>query len=498
MKKEILRLEHLNYSIQGTKLMHDLSLNVFEHEIFGLLGLVDAGKTLLADYLTGEKSIDGGRVYFNDVEIKNCRDLSRTRLDIAHITNEKILIQELTIAQNFYISVKNSSRIIYTKKQAVRFARSCLNDLEVNISADTPVRELNRCHQHIIAMCIAFYCHSRLIIVDDAMAGYSPQDIQDFRKFLNNLRRRNIAIMIMSNSIEYATILSDRIAVLKDGHCAKVIERSRFDKNTISQILLGTRYDEYEEPPTKKTGERKKIWLAVPGSSGKELVFEAEKGSVVSVFDPEDALYGAFVSLRDDKSPMPISYSSGSKTKRLYSVSRALRERTAIIFEDYFNMLFRDSSVRNNIELFSMDRLAKGPLGYISKRREQIFLKDSEYYSGYGERKRADGHMMSMAECQEILLERLRMFNPELLISVNLFFHLDPALINNSLSCFCEMAKSGTTVFVFDNGYSAFLRQFDTAFVVRGGVIESRLSRDDVKNTDVITKYLTQGYSGIV
>jgi len=490
MKKEILRLEHLNYSTQNRHLLKDLSLNVYEHEIFGILGLADAGKTLLADYLTEKRSIDSGRIFYNDIKINNCVNLNGKGLGITHITNDTKLISELTIAKNFYIAIKDSSRITYTKRKAVTFAQSCLNDLNISISAEKKAGSLNKCHQHIIAMCIAYHCHSKLIIVDDAMAGYSPQDIIEFQKFLNNLCRHNIAIMIMTHSIEYATMLSDRIAILKNGRNIKVIEKGYFDKNVISKILLGTSLSsfEYRKKAAKQPAHST---VSIYSVDHKEFVFEARKGSVVGIFDPDNILCDSLDVMKYETLKNPVVYTADGNSKKLYSIEQALRCRTAIIFEDYFTtMIYKNVDLKNNIGLLSFEKLSSGVFGYISKRREAVFLRDSEYYSENSDRNRFGFGMKNSIDRQKILLERLKMFNPELILCVKALSHLDPVLINMTFSSFHMMAECGAAVIVMSNDYSAFSRQFNRVSVVRNGRVEATLSQDELLNTDYVAKYL--------
>ena len=54
--------------------------------------------------------------------------------------------------------------------------------------------------------------------------------------------------------------------------------------------------------------------------------------------------------------------------------------RPFLFFEDYFtDGLFENSNLTTNIEFFSFERLAVGPVGYMSKRRESVLLKDSSF-----------------------------------------------------------------------------------------------------------------------
>ena len=490
MKKEILRLEHLNCSMQNRDLLKDVSLNLYAHEIFGILGLADAGKTLLADYLTGKRSIDSGCVYYNDVKIRHCENLAGKGLGVTHITKDTMLIEELTIAQNFYLAVKESSRILYSKRQATAFAQTCLNDLHVEISAGEKAGNLNKCHQHIISMCIAYHCHSPLIIVDDAMAGYAPQDILDFQKFLMNLSRQDIAVMVMTHNVEYATLLSDRIAILKDGRNIKVIEKEYFHKNMISKILLDSpNFSEGTIPVREK--KKGKVNLLLPSVNHRRIMFEMDRGSIAGVFDPDNILCDALNVLRYENLESPVCFSEDENFEKLSSLEEALEQRVVILFEDYFfTTIFKNLSLKENIELFSLGRLSRGICGYISRRREEVFLKDSRCCQENLRWKKVSLTAGNSIERQKILLERLRMFNPRLVICIKAISHLDPVLLNMTLSSFQELAQSGSGVFVLCNDYAAFSRQFDMAFIVRNDKIETILDQQQLVNTDMIAKYL--------
>lgn len=497
MKKEILRLEHLNCWMQNRNLLKDVSLNLFSHEIFGVLGLADAGKTLLADYLTGKRSIDSGCVYFCDEKIENCENLAGKQLGVTHITKDTMLIEEMTIAQNFYLAVKRSSRFFYSKRKAETFAQTCLNDLHVDISAKEKVGNLDKCHQHIIAMCIAFHCHSRLIIVDDVMAGYSSWDIIDFQKFLTNLSHHDIAVMVMTHSIEYAMMLSDRIAILKDGSNIKVVEKEYFNKNIMSKILLDT--SEYHEKVklSCKT-EEENVNLLLPTVKKKVIHLEVPKGSITGIFDPDNIICDVLNEMRYGPLSDSLYFLENQTFGKLKSVKEALEQRIVILFEDYFfTTIFKNISLMENIELFSMKRLSRGFCGYISRRRENVFLKDCRFFMKKHQWDNMGLKTGNAVERQKILLERLRMFNPRMVICIKSISHLDPALLNMTFSSFRDLAQSGSDVFVLCNDYVAFSRQFDTVFVVRNDKIETKLDQQQLSNTDMIVKYLVSASESV-
>lgn len=498
MKKEILRLEHIDCIVSGKHLLSDLSLNVYEHEALCILGMKNAGKTLLVDYLTGEASIAGGQVYFNDVKIENPANLKHKNMAVSRITKDTYLITNLSIATNFYIALEESARLIYSKSKAHALAQACLNDFNIKISAETRVDTLNKCHQHIVAMCIAFFRRSKLIIVDDAMAGYSAQDIADFQEFLDILKRRDLAVVLMTHNIEYATMLSDRLVVLKDGSNIKTLTNSQFNKNLITRALL----DAPEQPLyRKKNTEYNKIAITLSLYANDEQLFKFEttKGTIVSIFDPYNLLCNSLEQYKYGDAENPVIHSVNGREQEFRSVDQAIRQQTILIFEDYFtDGLFENSNLTTNIEFFSFERLAVGPVGYMSKRRESVLLKDSSFYRNRNENRHSLFGREKALYQHDILLERLRMFSPEIIICIKSLSVLDPYLINMTLNCFRDLAERGTSVFILNNDYSAFSKVFDKVYVIRESKIEAVLTSEELQNTDLIAKYLITSSSGII
>lgn len=76
---DLFRLEEISYSFNETPALDQVSINLAAGRFYGIIGPNGCGKTTLLDILTGNKTADSGRIFFNDQPLAACqrRQLAR-------------------------------------------------------------------------------------------------------------------------------------------------------------------------------------------------------------------------------------------------------------------------------------------------------------------------------------------------------------------------------------------------------------------------------------
>ena len=102
----------------------DISLDVYDGEILGLLGENGAGKSTLMSILSGNYQPDAGEIWWKGqpVRIKSPRDASALGIGMVH--QHFTLIPELTVAENIILGLK-SSRFFFTDLGAAHSPGNC-------------------------------------------------------------------------------------------------------------------------------------------------------------------------------------------------------------------------------------------------------------------------------------------------------------------------------------------------------------------------------------
>ena len=69
--RKVIKVRNVNKSINGKKILKDISFDVFEGDIVGLVGPNGAGKSTLLKVMTGLYSYDSGEIMYYDYDLKD-------------------------------------------------------------------------------------------------------------------------------------------------------------------------------------------------------------------------------------------------------------------------------------------------------------------------------------------------------------------------------------------------------------------------------------------
>jgi branched-chain amino acid transport system ATP-binding protein len=96
----LLSIEGLQAGYGDVPILWDVSMEVRQREIIGLVGGNGAGKSTLLNVISGGISAKKGKIHFAEHDVTRTPTTQRVRLGITHIPEGRLLFSGLTVAQN--------------------------------------------------------------------------------------------------------------------------------------------------------------------------------------------------------------------------------------------------------------------------------------------------------------------------------------------------------------------------------------------------------------
>lgn len=192
----------------------NVSLEIREGELFGLIGPDGAGKTSIFRILTtllladkGNASVAGFDVVKNFREIRNC---------IGYMPGKFSLYQDLTVKENldFFATLFNTS---------LKENYALIKDIYDQISPFNNRRagKLSGGMKQKLALCCALIHKPRVLFLDEPTTGVDVVSRREFWEMLNRLRTQGITIMVSTPYMDEA-VLCERIALMQNGKILSV------------------------------------------------------------------------------------------------------------------------------------------------------------------------------------------------------------------------------------------------------------------------------------
>ena len=192
--------------------VENLNLDIYEGQIFALLGHNGAGKTTTLSMLTGLITTTDG-----DMTVKGMRlskDLGELRTQFGVCPQHNVLFPDLTPEEHLYIfSVFKGEN---DPEKIKVMSQQKLADLELLPSADKEVRYLSGGQKRKLSLAIALIGDSPIILLDEPTSGMDLTARRHMWDMLKNNKSGKI-IILTTHYMEEADVLADRIAILSNG-----------------------------------------------------------------------------------------------------------------------------------------------------------------------------------------------------------------------------------------------------------------------------------------
>lgn len=205
----MLKVEHVTKKYGDLVAVDDLSFQVNDGEIFGLLGLNGAGKTttfrmilgLLDDYV-GSIKIDDEKINY-DITDK-----------IGFLTEERSLLTKLTVSEQliYYGVLKSMNEVDIDKKIDYWLDRFDILDYK-----NKKIKELSKGNQQKIQFISAIINEPKLLILDEPFSGLDPINVELFKKVIMELKERGTSIIFSSHRMEHVELFCEKLVVLVKG-----------------------------------------------------------------------------------------------------------------------------------------------------------------------------------------------------------------------------------------------------------------------------------------
>lgn len=289
MREEILRMEHINKRVGDLYILKDFKLNIFKGEIVGIAGLSGTGKTTITNILSGFDKNYEGKIYFNDIDIReNYRFFKDSSIFCVH--HNIRLVPKLSIAENIFVIRKNSYKKITLNKEAInKETIEILKEVDLNISPETKAEELSLFQQHLIVLSKALVERASLIIIDDIADFYTLREKNKFYGIIQKLNKRGISFIFQSHKGGDLFPIADRIIVLRDGSNIKTLYKGEYDKDRILSLMLGKEFINRNIKEDRKIGEEILRFTNVSiYDSLKDINFKLCQGEILGILDIEN------------------------------------------------------------------------------------------------------------------------------------------------------------------------------------------------------------------
>lgn len=212
----LLEVQELSRRFGGLLAVDNLSFTVREHEILGLIGPNGAGKSTAFNLINGVYPPDQGRVIFRGVDITGQPPYRVVRHGLARTHQIVQPLAEMTVLENCTVGAC-FGRENLPLARAREVAREVVALVGLEDRMEHPAGQLTIGGKKRLELARALCARPTLLLLDEALAGLNPTEIERMIEVIRRIRERGVAILIIEHLMQAIMSLSDRVVVLNSG-----------------------------------------------------------------------------------------------------------------------------------------------------------------------------------------------------------------------------------------------------------------------------------------
>ncbi len=375
--------------------------------------------------------------------------------------------------------------------EAAARARSVIEEVGLAAVADAPARSLGTPGRKRLEIARALATRPKVLLLDEAMAGLTPAEIQRAIALIRAIHARGITLVIVEHIMEVILSLADRVVVLHQGR----------------EIAQGT--------PAEVTGHPAVIEAYLGKRAARRVRGGAQRGVAVTALLTVDHLevrYGDLIGVADVSLTVPegavvalLGSNGAGKTTTLNAIAGLIpaaggsiafggeridgrpayaivRKGLALSPEGW--RLFVQQSVENNLLLGATPLADRSRITELLERVYALFPR-------LAERRHQRAGTMSGGERQMLAVGRALMSAPKLLMLDEPSLGLAPAVVEAMYETLTRLHRDGLTILLAEQAIEMALEVADHAYVLQvGRSVLSGPAREIADNPDVQRIYL--------
>ncbi|MBQ1911046.1 MAG: methionine ABC transporter ATP-binding protein [Erysipelotrichaceae bacterium] len=220
----MIKLENVSKNFGDLEVLKDISIEIADHEIFGIIGQSGAGKSTLLRCINGLEDYQSGRIEADGVEVslKDKKKLHLLQKNMGMIFQNFNLLERLDVYDNVALPMK-----FWGMKTKTPEARKKIEGLISLVGLEDKIharpKELSGGQKQRVAIARALVLDPKILLCDEATSALDPAITRGILDLLQKINKEmGITIIVVTHQMEVVKQICEKVAFIKNGRVVQI------------------------------------------------------------------------------------------------------------------------------------------------------------------------------------------------------------------------------------------------------------------------------------
>ncbi len=488
----ILSISNLSKSFGSVRALRGVNLELRRGEIHAIAGENGAGKSTLMKIIDGILRPDSGEIFIDGKPAHIASPTEAQQLGIGFVHQEIALCPDVSVAENIFMGVTNTSRALLMDYRDLRQRAAVILNQLGDIDPSALVGTLSISQQQLVEIAKALTLDCRILIFDEPTAALTEREATLLFEIIHRLANQGIAVIYISHRMAEIFAHCDRVTVLRDGQYITTQDIRSTSPEQVVAAMVGRVIDKLY--PEKQTQDEKSdeiiLDVAHLSETGRfhDITFQLRKGEILG--------FGGLIGAGRSEIVKGICALEGqvTGTVRLHGQQLApshyrdsIDAGIVYLSEDRKgDGLFLDMSIASNISALSVEQVAS-PLGLIDDRREMQQARELGRLLALKCASVADSvSTLSGGNQQKVAIAKMLSVDPKVIFLDEPTRGVDVGAKAEIHRILRDLARSGVGIVVISSELPELIGFCDRVLVVREGRIAGEVAGEDMTEEKIM------------
>ncbi|MGY8731840.1 MAG: ABC transporter ATP-binding protein [Pirellulales bacterium] len=216
-KRPILSVQGVTKRFGGLVAVNEMSFNVGNHEMVGVIGPNGSGKTTMMNMISGASKPTSGWISMKGRRLSDMPAQKIAREGVGRTFQLVRLLPGLNVLENIKAGAVFGHRRRWGR-DAEDFAHEMLERVGLDALSDTPVTALTYIDQKRVELARVLAGEPEVLLLDEWLAGLNPTELETGIELIHALRDEGRTVVMVEHVMDAIRSLCDRCVVMSSGN----------------------------------------------------------------------------------------------------------------------------------------------------------------------------------------------------------------------------------------------------------------------------------------